>query len=94
MELVDLSGLLGWLFLVRLGTENGVHVLRLALCVFGVPELFASKALFAALEVVVLALVALPATFGEVEVTDRLTLGLLLRLLWSGDVLRVEALLM
>ena len=69
LELCSLNAFLG-LHLLRLwlSSENSHHVLRLTLNIFHVLELFAPKARFSALEVVVLALVALPATIGEVEV--------------------------
>lgn len=57
-----------------------VHVLRLTFNIFVTSRFFASVAIFATLEVVVLALGALPATIGELEVLC-LSLGLLRRLL-------------
>lgn len=60
-----------------------MHVLGFALSIFLVLELFASETLLSALEVVVLALVALPASFREIEVAHRLALSLLLGLLGS-----------
>ena len=90
LSVLDLDAFLSHLLRLWLSSENSHHMLRLALNIFHVLEFFAPKARFSAFKVVVLALVALPATIGEVKVIDWFSLRGLLR---GRDSLRIEGLL-